>query len=81
MRYRRRHQHVTELEVACDAREGEAAESQADLPVSFSGAGRKYADRGVYRFRVPVNQLGDGKVPSTSSGPTKLPDHDPMGFF
>ena len=67
MRYRRRHQRVTELEV--------------DLPLSFSGAGRKYAGRGVYRFRVPVNQLGGGKAPSTSPGATKLPDHDPMGFF
>ncbi|MCH3949217.1 MAG: type I-E CRISPR-associated protein Cas5/CasD [Olsenella sp.] len=80
-RYRRRHQQVTELEVACDARAGEVAESQADLPLSFSGAGRKYAGRGVYRFRIPVNQLGGGRAPTVSSSATELPDHDPMSFF
>jgi len=80
-RYRRRHQYVTDLEVACDVREGESAESQADLPLSFSGAGRKYAGRGVYRFRVPVKQLGGGKVSTTSTGAVALPAHDPMGFF
>ena len=67
-----------ELEIVCDARSGEVAESQGDLPVTFSQNGRRYAGRAVVRTRV--------RVPGWSSEEDTVPppvpaEHDPMGFF
>lgn len=79
---------VSDLEICCDAREGEPSLSQADSPLTFSGSGRKYASRGVYRFRVPIDSLEgaqQAKAPDRASAPsacTSFPGgHDPMGFF
>lgn len=82
-KFRRTHRGLAELEVSCDAREGDPAESQTDHPVSFSGAGRTYASRGVYRYRVPVEQLsGEGAVGIASGEKREATSlHDPMGFF
>lgn len=78
-----------DLEVACDARDGEQCVSQADYPVSF-GAERKYACRPVWRSRIsnPDNpcvtsssdESKDG-ASSEKSGSSTIFDHDPMGFF
>ena len=80
-RYKSRHQRVTELEVACDAHEGEVADIQDDYPLSFGSAGRRYAGRGVYRFRVAIERLGGKQIPAANRRAITLPDHDPMGFF
>lgn len=70
---------VKELDVACDARDGELCESQADYPLSFSGEGRRYACRPVVRYRIPnpdavpkfdMERDVDGEV-----------GHDPMSWF
>jgi CRISPR system Cascade subunit CasD len=77
--YRHRHQGLKELEVSCDAREGEPAAFQEDIPLSFSGEGRRYASRGVYRYRVNINP---GAVDERNNDPTAFPgNHDPMGFY
>lgn len=80
-RYRRRNPRVKELEVACDARAGETAESQDDQPLSFSGSCRRYAGRGVHRFRVGIEGLAGREGAVAAGRPEKLPAHDPMGFF
>lgn len=67
--------HVEQLEVFCDAREGERGYDQTDMPLSFSGAGRRYARRTVARFHVPVSSL-DGAEHSDITM-----DHDPMALF
>ena len=76
-----------DLEVACDARDGEQCMSQADYPISF-GAERRYACRPVRRSRIPNPNKPKSQVPS--DGSVVLPDnagsdahfdHDPMGFF
>lgn len=67
-----------ELEVACDGRDGEACESQADLPLSF-GDVRRYAARAVVRYRVPnpdAPVARDEEQVGAEADP-----HDPMGFF
>lgn len=45
--YRRRYRQP-DLEIVCDAMEGEDTSVQSDLPLSFSSTGRKYADRVVF---------------------------------
>lgn len=80
-RYRRRNPRLRELEVACDAREDEPAESQDDHPLSFSGACRRYAGRGVHRFRVGIEDLSDRDGDARHQPGEKLPAHYPMGFF
>lgn len=67
-----------ELEVVCDAREGEPAEYCPDFPLSFAAAGRAYTDRAVCRFRVPNpnrKRLGFAESASVCAVPG---DHDPM---
>lgn len=78
-RFRALHGDVAELDVACDARDGELCESQADYPLSFSGEGRRYACRHVVRYKVanpdtvpaPAGEKNDG----VESG------HDPMSWL
>lgn len=41
-----------DLEVVCDARPGERGATVADVPLSFSVDGRRYATRRVVRYRV-----------------------------
>ena len=67
-----------ELEVTCDARDGEVCESQADLPLSF-GDVRRYASRAVVRYCVP-NPDAPAASPEVQAGP-EADAHDPMGFF
>ncbi|WP_338023398.1 type I-E CRISPR-associated protein Cas5/CasD [Bombiscardovia coagulans] len=50
--YKRRY-HLPDLDVACDAHEGEISQNQADTPLSFSMKQRRYANRAVHHFRVP----------------------------
>ena len=86
--YRRRHKSMN-LEVACDARDGEACESQADYPLGFSQEGRHYACRPVYRYRIANPSLVPGEEPASTNArrgkPIRNEDyqlvHDPMGFF
>lgn len=66
------------LEVAADAHDGEACESQADYPLSFSGSGRRYACRPVRRYRI-LNPDIPANVKEQAPQPPL--DHDPMGFF
>lgn len=66
------------LEVAADARDGEACESQADYPLSFSSSGRRYACRPVRRYRI-TNP--DSPQDAQEEAAQPLLDHDPMGFF
>ena len=75
----RRRREGEELEMVCDARDGEACESQADYPLSFGLTGRRYACRPVVRFRVPNP---DG-LPETSrrASAVAVPDHDPMAML
>ena len=74
----RRDRRPPELEIVCDARPGEAAEGQDDLPVTFSQGGRRYAGRAVVRMRVGV----PGWAHEEAAVPPSVPaDHDPMGFF
>lgn len=83
--YKKKHKAV-ELEVAADAREGEPCESQADYPLSFSDAGRRYAGRSVCRYRIPNPDAledisGLDRGPDGKDGASQPEfDHDPMGF-
>ncbi len=79
---------ASDIEVCCDAREGEPGLSQADIPLTFSGSGRKYVSRGVFRYRVPLDSLEGssqdktfGEVSASSADATFPGGHDPMGFF
>ncbi len=66
-----------ELDVVCDAREGELAEYQPDYPLSFAATGRVYADRPVCRFSVP--NPSRERAMGESGRPCSAPhDHDPM---
>lgn len=75
----RRRREGEELEMVCDARDGEACESQADYPLSFSLTGRRYACRPVVRFRVP-NPDGSPET-DEHAGAATVPDHDPMAML
>ena len=76
-RYRRRHA-GDELEMACDARDGEECESQTDYPLSFSLTGRRYACRPVVRTRI-ANPDGCADVDQPLS--RVVPGHDPMSVL
>lgn len=77
-RYRRQHA-SDELELVCDAHDGEACDSQADYPLSFSVTGRRYACRPVVRFRVPNPERSVGAHAQDASG--AVFDHDPMSVL
>ena len=93
--YKRRYG-FPDLEVVCDADEGETFETQNDLPVSFSVQHRKYASRPVHRYTVPNPDSNKAKKVNDMDDPTdsqqitgggylsrseSLRDHDPMSFF
>lgn len=80
--YRRRYKYP-DLEIVCDAMEGENASTQSDLPLSFSSSGRRYADRAVRRYRIsnpdePKDEGIDNSLPPSfeSTG-----EDDPMNFM
>lgn len=68
---------MDELEIVCDAREGEPAEYCSDYPLSFAAAGRTYADRPVYRFSV-LNPSKEHPVTEAAEQCGARYDHDPM---
>lgn len=80
--YRRRCDRVRQdpfpdLEVACDARGGEAGESVSDVPLSF-GDVRTYASRTVARFKIPnPDRVVD--IKGIDDEASKQPTHDPFG--
>ncbi|SER29549.1 type I-E CRISPR-associated protein Cas5/CasD [Parafannyhessea umbonata] len=80
------------LEVSVDARDGEPCVSQSDFPLSYSGTGRRYANRPVYRFSVDAASLSNRTVEDESQSGNRVSrssvtsgdlfdEHDPMGFF
>lgn len=89
--YQRRHAKDV-LEVSVDARDGEPCVSQSDFPLSYSGTGRRYASRPVYRFSVDAASLSNCVVADESQSGNRaartstisgdlFDEHDPMGFF
>lgn len=65
-----------DLEVVCDAREGELDETCLDVPLSF-GDVRRYVQRAVARSFVP-----NPDAPRSPDGVPSVPvDHDPMSFY
>lgn len=77
-RYRRQHA-SDELELVCDAHDGEACDSQADYPLSFSLTGRRYACRPVVRLRIPNPEQASELHAWDKSGAAL--DHDPMAVL
>lgn len=75
--FKRRNQPL-ELEIACDAHDGEPCESQVDYPLSFSAKGRRYACRPVLHYRVPNPDVQD--TPKTDGSPASL-EHDPLSWM
>ena len=89
-RYKARHTDVLALEMVADARDGEACESWADYPLTYSATGRRYACRPVTRLRVTnpdlvaLDDAGSCKVPAvTALEPNvgEVPVHDPLGWM
>lgn len=87
---RQKRQKMHDLEVRCDARDGELGASQSDFPLSFSGEQRRYVSRPVLCFRVPLRELrspiqadsGISAMGGNGDSRVKMPErHDPMGFF
>ncbi|NMN01736.1 type I-E CRISPR-associated protein Cas5/CasD [Bifidobacterium panos] len=81
--YRKRY-HFPDLNIACDSDEGETASSQADIPLSFSQNGRKYAGRAVHRYQIanpdkPLNDE-DGHNGRSDMPPLFTGEDDPLGF-
>lgn len=85
--YRRRYLDRTpQLEIVCDAAEGESSINQMDLPLTFSQRERRYAGRAVHRYRIdnPDNrcvierheQTGAVNPPSFD----QTGDDDPLNF-
>ena len=83
--YKRRYGYP-DLDIACDAQDGEASSTQDDLPLSFSQTGRHYAGRAVYRYRIinPDKPVADGPETDTKTGTPpsfeSTGDDDPMSF-
>lgn len=83
--YQKRYQQA-QLEIACDAAQGEAAVTQADLPLSFSQRERRYSGRAVYRYRInnPSLDHGDSALQQPAEYPPTFgaggADDDPMNF-
>ena len=89
-RYKSRHTDVLALEMVADARDGEACESWADYPLTYSAAGRRYACRPVTRLRVPnpdivaLDDADSGEVAVATvleSNVGEMPVHDPLGWM
>ena len=89
-RYKSRHTDVLALEMVADARDGEACESWADYPLTYSAAGRRYACRPVTRLRVPnpdivaLDDADSGEVSVATvleSNVGEMPVHDPLGWM
>ena len=89
-RYKSRHTDVLSLEMVADARDGEACESWADYPLTYSAVGRRYACRPVTRLRVPnpdivaLDDAGGGKDPAATVLEPNVgeePVHDPLGWM
>lgn len=80
--YRRRYRQP-DLEIVCDAMEGEDTSVQSDLPLSFSSTGRKYADRVVYRYRIPNPDASENVGDNTEKSPSfdSTGEADPMSFI
>ena len=80
--YRRRYRQP-DLEIVCDAMEGEDTSVQSDLPLSFSSTGRKYADRAVYRYRIPNPDASENVGDNTEKPPSfdSTGEADPMSFI
>ncbi len=81
-RYRMRRDAPGTVEIVCDAHDGEACESRADYPLTFSITGRKYACRPVVTLRIPI----PGAESADSSGEAHSPkgassDHDPLAWM
>lgn len=74
---------VSLLEVVCDARDGEACESRADYPLSFSLMGRRYACRPVVTMRVPIPFLSEDACDDARGdlSEVSLPKHDPLAWI
>jgi CRISPR system Cascade subunit CasD len=81
-RLERREEAYPDLEIVCDARNGEAFEVCSDLPLSF-GEVRRYGQRRATHIFVTNPDAPD--VDSTSLEPPVFPpafdEHDPMGFL
>lgn len=70
-----------ELEVTCDARDGEPFEACMDLPLSF-GEVRRYGQRHATRFFVANPDEADAATtPTPLSASNALREHDPMSFL
>ncbi|KAB7789967.1 type I-E CRISPR-associated protein Cas5/CasD [Bifidobacterium leontopitheci] len=76
-----------QLEIVCDAADGESFMTQPDMPVTFSQKDRRYAGRAVHRYRI--DNLGDvgsdamHRQPSAVDEPPTFDstgDADPMNF-
>lgn len=87
-RYKTRSKPPSDLEVVCDAHDGEQCESQADYPLSFSATGRRYACRPVVRYRVsnpdmPANcsEREDGSSNAAQASSDAPPLHDPLSWI
>ncbi|PST47233.1 type I-E CRISPR-associated protein Cas5/CasD [Bifidobacterium callitrichos] len=79
--YRRRYPHP-QLEIVCDAIEGEASSEQMDIPVTFSQRGRRYAGRAVRRYRIDNPDLPSIRQSAVGGPPTfdGTDEDDPMNF-
>ncbi len=69
-----------ELEVLCDALDGESYEIRSDLPLSF-GEVRRYGQRRVARYLVPNPNASGNAAPEPSAPSVALGEHDPMAFL
>lgn len=83
--YRNRHPRIEELEAVCDAASDEEGISQSDHPITFSGRGRKYANRKTLRYRIAIESL-EGERTASKDYAREQPaefhgSHDPMSFF
>lgn len=81
--YRKRYGYP-DLEIVCDAMEGEESTARSDLPLTFSQRGRRYAERRIHRYRIgnpdrpcdADDELPSGVPPVFES----TGDDDPMNF-
>ena len=76
-RNRRGVESMDELEIVCDAREGEPVEYCSDCPLSFAAAGRIYVDRPIYRFSV-LNPSKEHPAAEAAAPLGAFCDHNPM---